>query len=101
MFYGLVISQPIELKFDSALEDISRSHNLLKKTNKQKTKKTNKKQKQKNKKNKTKKKRKTTTKNNKTTNKQIFRRVPLRLSGLTRSQAPRSPIQLLTAISVA
>ena len=27
-FYVFVISQPIELKLDSELEDISRSHNL-------------------------------------------------------------------------
>ena len=28
MFYVFVISQPVELKLDSELEDISRSHNL-------------------------------------------------------------------------
>ena len=28
MFYVFVISQPVELKFDSELEDISRTHNL-------------------------------------------------------------------------
>ena len=28
MFYVFVISQPIELKLDSELEDIYRSHNL-------------------------------------------------------------------------
>ena len=30
LFYVLVISQPVELKLDSELEDISRSHNLKK-----------------------------------------------------------------------
>ena len=54
MFYVFVISQPVELKFDSELEDISRSHNLLKKKKKKKRKK----------------------------HTQIFRRVPMRLSGL-------------------
>ena len=53
MFYVFVISQPVELKLDRELEDISRSHNL-----------------QKNNKKKTKKKEKTHT--------QIFRRVPMR-----------------------
>ena len=72
MFYVFVISQPVELKFDSELEDISRSHNLLKKKEKKKKKHT-----------------------------QIFRWVPMRLSGLPWSQAPRSPVQLLTVISVA
>ena len=28
MFYAFVISQPVELKLNSELEDISRSHNL-------------------------------------------------------------------------
>ena len=28
VFYVFVISQPVELKFDCELEDISRSHNL-------------------------------------------------------------------------
>ena len=73
MFYVFVTSKPIELKLDSALEDISRSHNKKKKKKKMKKKKKT----------------------------QIFRRVPMRLLSLPRSQAPRSPIQLLTAISVA
>ena len=30
MFYVFVISQPVELKLDSEIEDISRSHNLFK-----------------------------------------------------------------------
>ena len=34
MFYVFVISQLIEVKLDSALEDISRSHNLYKKKKK-------------------------------------------------------------------
>ena len=69
MFYVFVISQPVELILASELEDISRSQNLKKKKKKKKKKKIR---------------------------KQIFRRVPMRMSGL-----PRSPIQLLTAISVA
>ena len=34
MFYVFVISQQVELKLDSELEDISRSHNLSKKKKK-------------------------------------------------------------------
>ena len=59
-FYVFVISQPVELKLDSELEDISIIWI------------------------------KTTT--------QIFCGVPMHLSGLPQSQAPRSPIQLLIAV---
>ena len=39
MFYVFVISQPVELKLDSELEDISRSHNLQKQQQQKKKKK--------------------------------------------------------------